>query len=111
MTEYAFPERRFVEAGVPTTLVDKMRREFTASDLTIKRALCDFWNPLSASALRDYAMTYTGETFDAPAEVDVASESTQDVLRAPLSAPTVVDDDTSSTDDSDASEPSESDEA
>ena len=55
MSEYTFPEARFVQAGVAQDEVDVMRRSFNASDLSIQRALCEYWQPLSIGALRDYA--------------------------------------------------------
>lgn len=54
MAEFVFPEKRFVEAGGSSHEVAQMRREFSASDLTIQRAQAEFWLPLSVNGLRDY---------------------------------------------------------
>jgi hypothetical protein len=71
MSEYTFPEQRFVQAGIPQSDVDQMRRSFNTSDLTIQRALVEFWQPISVGALLDYVQTQRD------AGLIVASESSE----------------------------------
>ena len=80
MAEFNFPELRFIQAGVPLIQVDKMRREFAASDLTIQRSLCEFWSDKSQGALRDYATRYA-----TVGEAEAPSESPESALDSPES--------------------------
>jgi hypothetical protein len=54
VTDYAFPEQRFKEAGATASERDQLRREFNMSDVVVQRSLNDHWAPLSKNGLRDY---------------------------------------------------------
>ena len=57
MSEFTFPEQRFLQAGVPESDVEQMRREFNSFDLTLQRAVVEHLQSLSVGALRDYVQT------------------------------------------------------
>lgn|SRR5665213_1680469 len=57
MSDYTFPEDRFVEAGGTPDEVDTLRREFNSSDVTIQRSQSGYWASGSTGRLRDYLAT------------------------------------------------------
>jgi hypothetical protein len=54
VSEFTFPERRFIEAEATTDEVAQLRQEFNASDVTVQRSLFDYWASGPTGLLRDY---------------------------------------------------------
>jgi hypothetical protein len=54
MSDYTFPEKRFVDIGATIDEVTQLRREFNNSDTSIQRSLSEFWSPIPDTQLSDY---------------------------------------------------------
>ena len=102
MSDFTFPEARFVGAGASSDEVDVLRREFNASDVTVQRSLDGFWASQSVGGLRDsLARCRLDGRFVATSENAQSSESTLEDDSDDSDAETVENDSVPENDESD----------
>ena len=98
MTEFIFPERRFSEAGVSLETIDAMRQEFSSSDVTVQRALTEFWATQSSGGMSDYANRWQAGRDATPEAIESTLESDSEHFESEDEQSSTSDDDAQTSD-------------